>query len=290
MDFDSILLARYLSKGSGEKTLSSISAIYTQSGTVYDTDSLDSLKADLVVTATYDDTSTAEVPSADYTLSGSLTGGASTITVSYGGKTTTFSVTVTTGWKYVPSMGLLRNQSFINNFTQGSLNYTETVVGDHLHIEVPANSGTSNNQTYGFIPSSGSKATLKVEIKINSIAGYATNNTSSSGYITFRLSNGTGGANFGFGRYGNDTATIYLRAMVGTTVQKQVASVTAETYHTVEASIENSTQTIKFDGNTVLTDNLATQYTTSSRIYLFGLLSTNVKTDLDIKSMEYYES
>lgn len=76
-------------------TLSSISAVYTQSGTVYDTDSLDSLKADLVVTATYSDTSTATVPSTDYTLSGTLTAGTSTITVTYQSKTTTFNVTVT---------------------------------------------------------------------------------------------------------------------------------------------------------------------------------------------------
>lgn len=76
-------------------TLSSISAVYTQSGTVYDTDSLDSLKADLVVTATWSDSSTTTVDSADYTLSGTLTAGTSTVTVSYGGKTTTFSVTVT---------------------------------------------------------------------------------------------------------------------------------------------------------------------------------------------------
>lgn len=76
-------------------TLVSISAVYTQSGTVYDTDSLDSLKAGLVVTATYSDSSTATVPSADYTLSGTLAEGTSTITVSYGGKTTTFTVTVT---------------------------------------------------------------------------------------------------------------------------------------------------------------------------------------------------
>lgn len=78
-------------------TLSSISAVYTQSGTVYDTDTLDSLKADLVVTAHYSDSSTAIVPSTDYTLSGTLTVGTSTITVSYGGKTTTFNVTVTSG-------------------------------------------------------------------------------------------------------------------------------------------------------------------------------------------------
>lgn len=71
----------------------SISAVYTQSGTVYDTDTLDSLKADLVVTATYDDSTTATVTT--YTLSGTLTEGTSTITVSYGGKTTTFTVEVT---------------------------------------------------------------------------------------------------------------------------------------------------------------------------------------------------
>lgn len=74
----------------------SISAVYTQSGTVYDTDTLDSLKADLVVTATYSDSSTAVVPAADYTLSGTLIADTSTITVSYGSKTTTFSVTVST--------------------------------------------------------------------------------------------------------------------------------------------------------------------------------------------------
>lgn len=76
-------------------TLSSITATYTQSGTVYDTDTLDSLKADLVVTAVYSDSSTQTVPSADYTLSGTLAEGTSTITVSYDGKAATFDVTVT---------------------------------------------------------------------------------------------------------------------------------------------------------------------------------------------------
>ena len=72
--------------------LVSISAVYTQSGTVYDTDTLDSLKDDLVVTAHYSDQTTETVTI--YTLSGTLTEGTSTITVSYGGKTTTFNVTV----------------------------------------------------------------------------------------------------------------------------------------------------------------------------------------------------
>ena len=75
-------------------TLSSISAVYTQSGIVLDTDTLDSLKSDLVVTATYSDSSTEVVDPDDYTLSGTLATGTSTITVSYAGKTTTFTVTV----------------------------------------------------------------------------------------------------------------------------------------------------------------------------------------------------
>lgn len=74
--------------------LQSITAVYTQSGTVYTTDSLDSLKTDLVVTANYDDGTTADV-TADCTLSGTLTAGTSTITATYGGKSDTFTVTVT---------------------------------------------------------------------------------------------------------------------------------------------------------------------------------------------------
>ena len=72
--------------------LVSISAVYTQSGTVYDTASLDDLKPDLVVTAHYDNTTTQAIT--NYTLSGTLTEGTSTITVTFGGKTTTFNVTV----------------------------------------------------------------------------------------------------------------------------------------------------------------------------------------------------
>ena len=73
--------------------LSSISAVYTQSGTVYNTDSLETLKSDLVVTAHYDNGTTQTVTG--YSLSGTLAAGTSTITVSYGGKTTTFTVSVT---------------------------------------------------------------------------------------------------------------------------------------------------------------------------------------------------
>lgn len=75
-----------------------ITAVYTQSGTVYDTDTLDDLKPDLVVTAFYDDGTSGEVST--YTLSGTLTEGTSTITVSYGGKTDTFSVNVSSKYTF----------------------------------------------------------------------------------------------------------------------------------------------------------------------------------------------
>ena len=46
------LFSRFLGGGGGgSASLVSISAVYTQSGTVYDVDLLDDLKADLVVTA-----------------------------------------------------------------------------------------------------------------------------------------------------------------------------------------------------------------------------------------------
>lgn len=73
--------------------ISSITAVYTQSGTVYDTDSLDVLRDDLVVTVNYVDGTSETVTY--YTLSGTLTTGTSIITVSYGRKTDTFTVTVT---------------------------------------------------------------------------------------------------------------------------------------------------------------------------------------------------
>ena len=74
-------------------TLSSISATFNQgSNKIYNTDSLDTLKNYLTVTATYSNNSTKTVT--DYALSGTLSVGVSTITVTYSNKTATFNVTV----------------------------------------------------------------------------------------------------------------------------------------------------------------------------------------------------
>lgn len=76
--------------------LTSISATFNQGlNPVYDTDSLDSLKAYLTVTAFYDDGSSGTIAPANYTLSGTLEVGTSTITVTYQDCTDDFTVTVT---------------------------------------------------------------------------------------------------------------------------------------------------------------------------------------------------
>ena len=75
--------------------LMSISATFTQgTASIYETDSLDKLKQYLVVTATFDDSSTTVLNDSDYSLSGTLTVGTCTISVNYQGKTDTFTVVV----------------------------------------------------------------------------------------------------------------------------------------------------------------------------------------------------
>lgn len=76
--------------------VTALAAVYTQSGTVYETDNLDALEDDLVVTATYEDGTTGVIPAGSYTLSGTLTEGSSTITVTFSGKAATFTVNVET--------------------------------------------------------------------------------------------------------------------------------------------------------------------------------------------------
>lgn len=77
------------------KTVSSISAVFTQGDTFITTEtSLDTLKSMLVVTAVYADGTTSKIVNGLYSLSGTLTSGSSTITVTYNNLTTTFTVNV----------------------------------------------------------------------------------------------------------------------------------------------------------------------------------------------------
>jgi hypothetical protein len=76
-------------------TLTGITAVYNQTATIYPTTPLDDLKAGLTVKAQYSDSSENNLSAGEYALSGTLTVGSSTVTVTYEGKTTTFDVTVT---------------------------------------------------------------------------------------------------------------------------------------------------------------------------------------------------
>lgn len=76
----------------GDKTLSYISATFNPGqNTIYVDDTLESLKQYLVVTAYYNDSTSAVIY--NYTLTGTLVVGQNTITILYNNKTTTFVVT-----------------------------------------------------------------------------------------------------------------------------------------------------------------------------------------------------
>ena len=128
----------------------SITATYTQSGTVYTTDSLDSLKNDLVVTANYAGGTSATIPSTDYTLSGTLTEGTSTITVSYAGLTTTFNVIATVkGWLYHFNDSLLSSGEDDFNLV-GTGVYDTGLFSKNCYKHFTPTSGTASTDTqYG---------------------------------------------------------------------------------------------------------------------------------------------
>lgn len=102
--------------------LLSITAVFNQGSTViYDNQSLNDLKQYLTVTAHYDNGTTSSVT--NYTLSGTLATGTSTITVSYGGKTDTFNVTVTHA---------VMQYTITNNLTNVSNSNAATVINENL--------------------------------------------------------------------------------------------------------------------------------------------------------------
>lgn len=77
-----------------ELTVVSLNAVLN-GGTFYVGDPIDNIKPYLTVTANWSDSTSTTVPSGSYTLSGSLSNvGANTITVSYGGQSTTVTVNV----------------------------------------------------------------------------------------------------------------------------------------------------------------------------------------------------
>lgn len=263
--------------------LVSISAVYTQSGTVYDTDSLDSLKSDLVVTATYSDSSTETVASADYTLSGTLVEGTSTVTVSYMGITTTFNVAVahqTNSWSYDPSTdGLLSVQSYISSASVPS-GCTESIVDGKLHLYVPQNSSTYIE--YKFAQEGTTNATIKARVKFNNVSQV---NAWGYGFV-LSIGNSDGKAIISQRRLGASQTWVTFD---GGTYYDTNVSYTLDTWYDIELTIANGKQSCKIDGTTIYSDrNLGTIYPINV-IQARTNTSTQYTFNADIESIEYIE-
>ena len=132
--------------GDGEetKTLTNITAVFEQGDTtIYTTDTLGSLKSYLTVRANYDDGSSEAVTA--YTLSGSLNVGVNTITVSYGGKITTFVVTAIEQ----EEQKLLNNITAVFEQGNNAIYVTDTldVLKQYLTVTGYFSDGTSSNVT-----------------------------------------------------------------------------------------------------------------------------------------------
>lgn len=125
-------------------SLVSIDAVFTQGNTIITTDSaLSQLRDMLVVTGTYSDGSTKTVTA--YSLSGTLTEGTSTITVSYSGKTITFDVEVSrSGTSIEPYVVTLTPDAEMGNGYYLIPDGTGELTGSRRYSELVSIAGAQN--------------------------------------------------------------------------------------------------------------------------------------------------
>lgn len=183
--------------------LDRITAAYTQSGMVYNTDSLDSLKTDLVVTAFYQGGGSKTVT--DYTISGTLTVGTSTITVSYGGKTAMFDVIVTkssipAGYIedglvfYLDGKNIASENEWVDRIGGKSFALTNCTVSNN---GVVFNGSSSYGEYNGAVSSDYANETIEVVFTASNIS-----NINSRGILYQPLINGSLGISMYFGYKG----------------------------------------------------------------------------------------
>lgn len=254
------------------KALLSIMAVYTQSGTVYDTDSLDSLKADLVVTAYYDD-GTSAVISSGYTLSGTLDSAVSTITVTFEGKTAAFNVNVTSvpviSWDY--TLGRLPSaDDGITTTENGSTATFDSTKG--LHVNQTA---TSSTNYVRFEPTAYLTAKHSIFEAVFTVVSQG-----NGGQLQTRLSNGATGANVSFVK--ETSSTVYKLISNETsssspTVEVQRVYVNTEYKLKVEFEYGVETKIYLNDALVRETTHFSTYYTTANRLYITGPNETYVK-------------
>lgn len=221
--------------------LTSISAVYTQSGIVYDTDDLDVLKVNLVVTANYEDGTTQTVTT--YTLSGTLAAGTSTITVEYSGKTTTFDVTVTHN-----STVMLYSWDFTQSLTDSIQGVTATIDSSVYQKPTRDSMGVhiTNSSSYidlGQIYDTG----ITVEIDFGTMDRQGTGN----GRVLSVGNQATSGLSTGFIYRNNNTWNWYANSSWCTAV----TSTTNPNYFsnkTLKAVFDSSGYMSVYDGTTLL--------------------------------------
>ena len=271
-------------------SLSSISCVYTQSGTVYSTDSLDSLKADLVVTAHYSDGTSDTVLSSAYILSGSLDSATSTITVSYDGKTTTFTVNVTIEnwtWTYDPSTdGVLTSQSYVYVSTQ-STGVTDEISGDKWKVTVPQ--GTSETSLQMRLGDGNGNYTvtqghLRIKLKFDTLS-YQENLNGFRAQVS--KGSGTGAAKFGI--YKSAANTYKLSTVTGTsTTPTVIQSVTPNTWYVFDIKFSTSSFTISVDGEVVYTSSSPSTVSASyNGLYIVASGTTNALKENTVVYVEY---
>lgn len=242
---------------SGFAELVSISAVYTQSGTVYDTDSLDSLRDDLVVTATYDDTSTAVIT--NYILSGTLAKGTSVITVTYGGKATTFNVTVSSEWDVAwdYTMGLPTDNGFTLEATANA-DPVQTLEEDGVLFTVKGPSSQYATYSYNDTPS---QSVMEFEI----ISGNVTN-------LQHYVYLSTNANNDGIGlrlQYSSGYQGIYLRDAEAIADMTKLTNFALNTRYKIKIEVVNNL------ANIYISDVIVAQNQT---LYGYGAGATRIRT------------
>ncbi|MBO7727341.1 MAG: BppU family phage baseplate upper protein [Oscillospiraceae bacterium] len=274
------LSARCAVTVSGLATLTSISAVYTQSGFVYPDDALDRLKEDLVVTAIYSDNTTNEIN--NYSLSGTLTAGTSSITVNYEGLTTTFNVTVSPGLQWKPSDGKFTEQAFVSEIT-GDLNLIETLSDDYTTFTY---TGVQNypSKIIQLLPTTFTDyAQIMITFRVIT-TGWG---TSGLGAMQLRASNGNDGINFGFPRTSSGATVLTPKYKTGTSDVAMSKTLSLNSWHTIVATYENGKITFTIDNEIVASDiNPATQYTTYNAVVFSGY-NTNMHIDMSEYCLRY---
>ena len=233
--------------------LQSISAAFDQgSAVIYDVASLDDLRQYLTVTAYYPNSG--DIVVTGYDLSGTLTAGTSTITVTYGGKTTTFDVIVTSSTLYS-----LENYAFSK----------ERIVTDVAILNQDRDFSIALDINITSTPSSGDGNTPKLIICVDGAGtGMAIQFAKASGvstcYATWQGANDTNVC-----AYGNGRIRLVITHKAGSGALKvgsRYASNNA-VFTTIYGTFVSSTSTVRFGGN------VASQYLpvgTINKAYIFA--------------------